>query len=1367
MLDHLAQGMLIGEAVRDGMGRIVDWRCLDVNAAWEGMAGQPRAHALGRPFRDVVPHVGDAFAVELERVVETGVAFRLERQVGASGRWYEGDVFRVSRDRLAITFLDVTDRVRADARRDALVRLGDVVRDVDDPVELAYAAAELLGRTLDLSRVGYAQIDHAAETLIVDRDWTAPGFETLAGTLRLRDYGSFIDAMKRGERVVIRDAKLDARCTAEQAVLLEARGARSFVNASVIEWGRLVAVFFVNCAEARDWTESDLQLIQDFADRTRVAVERLRSERAARTAAEALHELNATLEKRVAERSAELDRVWQNAQDLQVVIDADGVFLTVSPSATRLLGWAPEEMVGRSLFAFIHTDDDGLASRQALRQALTEPMPAHRNRYRHKNGGERWIEWRTTPEAGLVYCYGRDVTAEIEQAAALRDSEERETEVRLNNRRMQTALAAGAVIGTWIWDIPNDRFTVDEAFAEAFGLDPALGREGIPMAQIVATVHPNDQAGLADAIGAAIERGGRYAHQYRVLRVDGRYHWLEANGHVEHASDGTPLRFPGVLIEIAARRFDVAMNGLSERLRTLDTPQQMVMAASETAGQALGVTRVAYGDVDPAGQRIVVRPDWLAAGQSTIAGELAFSDFGSYIEDLRRGEDVVIDDVRLDPRTTAQVENLRGIGIRSLVNLPLMQQGRLKVVFFLNDCEPHAWSADELAFARRVVDRTEVEIARRAAEDGLRELNASLERQVEERTQERNQIWQVSRDMLMVSDLDGVWLSVNPALTRVLGWREDELVGRTSAWLRHPDDQALTHLQLRRLVAGEATSFENRFRTRAGDYRWMSWTAVPHEGRVYAVSRDVTEERAQAAALSERTEALRLHQDIVQSDGSPIVAFDHAYRVTAFNRAHGEDFLRVMGRVQEIGDVLPDLFPAEQAAALRGLMDRALAGERFVVVQSFGDPGREVPTWEITYTPLRDADGRVTGAFHHARDISERVRAEADLSAAQDALRQAQKMEAVGQLTGGVAHDFNNLLTVIKSSTDLLKRPNLSEERRARYVAAISDTADRAAKLTGQLLAFARRQALKPEVFAACDSVRALSGMMGTLTGSRIQIVTDLSDELSHVEVDPSQFDTALVNLAVNARDAMDGEGRITIAVRTADAIPAVRSHPERDGAYVAVSLSDTGSGIPADRIQRIFEPFFTTKEVGKGTGLGLSQVFGFAKQSGGDVAVDSTVGEGTTFTLYLPRVAAPSPAAAAEAPEALADGLGTRVLVVEDNADVGTFTVQSLSDLGYGTVLAADGPAALAELARDPDRFDVVFSDVMMPGMDGVELGQEIRRLYRDLPVVLTSGYSHVLAQNGTHGFELLHKPYSVEQLSQVLRKAAGWRRRKGAAKG
>jgi signal transduction histidine kinase/ActR/RegA family two-component response regulator len=380
-----------------------------------------------------------------------------------------------------------------------------------------------------------------------------------------------------------------------------------------------------------------------------------------------------------------------------------------------------------------------------------------------------------------------------------------------------------------------------------------------------------------------------------------------------------------------------------------------------------------------------------------------------------------------------------------------------------------------------------------------------------------------------------------------------------------------------------------------------------------------------------------------------------------------------------------------------------------------------------------------------------------ELSQAQDALVQSQKMEAIGQLTGGVAHDFNNLLTIIRSSTDFLRRPDLPEERRRRYLDAVSDTVERAAKLTAQLLAFARRQALKPEVFEAGERLRGVAQMLDSLTGARIQIVTQIPNTPCLVKADASQFETALVNLVVNARDAMEGEGTLTIALACGRPMPAIRAHAGSSSSFVTVAVSDTGQGIPRDQIARIFEPFFTTKEIGKGTGLGLSQVIGFAKQSGGDVDVASVVGRGSTFTLYLPQADADAAVeGAAPEPEGQAWEHGDQcILVVEDNVEIGRFCTQILHDFGYGTVLTQTAEAALAEVEAVPFRFDAVFSDVVMPGMGGIELAKRLRELHPEMPVVLTSGYSHVLAQDGAHGFAFVRKPYSAEQVGKVLREA------------
>ena len=391
-------------------------------------------------------------------------------------------------------------------------------------------------------------------------------------------------------------------------------------------------------------------------------------------------------------------------------------------------------------------------------------------------------------------------------------------------------------------------------------------------------------------------------------------------------------------------------------------------------------------------------------------------------------------------------------------------------------------------------------------------------------------------------------------------------------------------------------------------------------------------------------------------------------------------------------------------------------------------------------------NARLFEAAHRSNQLLEqRVQERTwDLEQAHEALRQSQKMEAIGQLTGGIAHDFNNLLTVIRGSADLLRLRDLPDEKRGKYINAISDTADRAAKLTGQLLAFARRQALKPELFDAAARITGISDMLRTVLGSRIQLKIEAECPDCLVKADTAQFETSLVNLVVNARDAMDGEGELTISVSS----PSDNLDPD----MVHVRVKDSGHGMRPDQLERIFEPFYTTKEVGKGTGLGLSQVYGFVTQSDGEVSVESEVGDGTTITIKLPKA---SPGKVSVQPAAISEDVrtgGGRVLVVEDNEDVGQFASQMLTDLGFEAVLESNAFAAIERLQTEEGRFDLVFTDVVMPGMDGVQFGRIVRERWPMIPVVLTSGYSDVLAKETDHGFPLLQKPYSVEGLSKTL---------------
>ena len=363
---------------------------------------------------------------------------------------------------------------------------------------------------------------------------------------------------------------------------------------------------------------------------------------------------------------------------------------------------------------------------------------------------------------------------------------------------------------------------------------------------------------------------------------------------------------------------------------------------------------------------------------------------------------------------------------------------------------------------------------------------------------------------------------------------------------------------------------------------------------------------------------------------------------------------------------------------------------------------------------------------------------------AEEQLRQAQKMQALGQLTGGIAHDFNNLLTVIQGSAEILQRPGLPEEKRARFAAAIAQTAGRAATLTSQLLSFARRQPLRPKTIDLNEQIVTMVDLLDRTLGERVLVNTDLAPDLCLVVADPVQLESAVLNIAVNARDAMTEEGTLTVRTAMVDS-------EALGGRAVGLSISDTGKGMDAETMGRVFEPFFTTKGIGKGTGLGLSQVYGFATQSGGEVLVDSKEREGTTVTLVLPcsPESAKASAATGEARKADDPSLTGRVLVVDDNEDVGAFAEALLAELGFSVVRAVSGEEALAKF--DAQRIDLVFTDVVMPGMSGLELAEELRARVADVPIILTTGYSDRLSDDESD-YPVLLKPYRSDALMAAI---------------
>jgi PAS domain S-box-containing protein len=518
----------------------------------------------------------------------------------------------------------------------------------------------------------------------------------------------------------------------------------------------------------------------------------------------------------------------------------------------------------------------------------------------------------------------------------------------------------------------------------------------------------------------------------------------------------------------------------------------------------------------------------------------------------------------------------------------------------------------------------------RTLADQLAELNATLAQRVEEKTRERDRIWNVSQDLLLVADRNGIWKTINPAWTRTLGWSEGELLNRTSEWLEHPDDGGITQARVKKLGgSGAIAKFESRFRHKDGSYRWLSWTGVPDQDHIYAVARDVT---------------------------------------------------------------------AEKAAAER-------------------------------------------------------------LKTTEEALLQSQKMEAVGQLTGGIAHDFNNLLTGIVGSLDLLQtRLNQGRsENVGRYIDAAMTSANRAAALTHRLLAFARRQPLIPKGVDANQLVVSLEDLLRRTIGETIDLSIVASDDLWTTLCDPNQLESALLNLAINARDAMPDGGKLMISTANALIDGATADAPALlPGEYICIDVTDTGTGMSAEVAARAFDPFFTTKPIGQGTGLGLSMIYGFARQSNGHATIESRVGQGTSIKLYLPRhhseIAVEHAIAARAAQHA---ATGETVLVVEDEPVVRGVILEMLGEQGYRTLEAVDGPAGL-RLLRSDARVDLLVTDVGLPGMNGRQLADQAREMRPGLKVLFITGYAESVAiADGflQPGMEMITKPFDLGNLSRRVR--------------
>ena len=596
-------------------------------------------------------------------------------------------------------------------------------------------------------------------------------------------------------------------------------------------------------------------------------------------------------------------------------------------------------------------------------------------------------------------------------------------------------------------------------------------------------------------------------------------------------------------------------------------------------------------------------------------------------------------------------------------------------------------------------------------------------------------------------DPDGRIATWNSGARRFKGYEAEEIIGEHFSRFFTDEDRATGLPEKALRTAAEEGRFETEgWRVRKDGTRfWASVVIDPvrdPSGELIGfakITRDITERREAERALHASEQGFRMLVQGVRD--CAIYMLDQEGRVSSWNTG---------------------------AAAIKGYQADEIIGEHFSRFytsedRANGEPARALETalregkyekeaWRIRkdgtrfwasvlIDPIFDEEGKVVGFAKVTRDMTERRRAQIELDEARSSLFQSQKLQALGELTGGIAHDFNNLMTVIRGSADLLRRGNLSEEKQRRYLDAIIETSDRAATLTSHLLAFSRRQPLQPQVLDVNVRLDAIGEVLARTLSSPIEVILDLAPDLWVAEIDPAEFETALLNAAFNARDAMPEGGCLTIATRNV---------PEEKDEAICIAISDTGQGMPAEVVDRAFEPFFTTKPIGKGTGLGLSQIHGFAAQSGGRAEILSLPGAGTTISLFLPRSAKP-----------LADTLpglpvaetrpGLRILLVEDNAHVLAFAEHLLEELRCEVVAADSGEQAL-DLLGEGHEIDLLFADVVMPGMSGIELAAKARERIPGLPVVLATGYSDEILGGSAADFEILRKPYDGPSLGTAI---------------
>ncbi len=1060
------------------------------------------------------------------------------------------------------------------------------------------------------------------------------------------------------------------------------------------------------------------------------------------------------------------------------VCDAAGHNIYASQSLLDLLGVPHDEFEGLGWVSFLHPDDAAETARAWAECVATGGVWSREVRYRGRDGTYRDVLTRgkavrnAAGEIALWVGLNLDVWESKNTERALAHEIEHG---RADRARLELALAASGMIGVWDGDLVAGTVYGDENYARIYGFDPAQTTGGKPLRFYDRYIHPEDLA-ESNAERARMAAGAdEYSNIHRVCRPDGSIVWVHARGRLLRDMAGRPARFLGISVDITQRkraeiRQDFLLR-LQDAMRLHTEPRGILNAAAGLLGLHLGAARIGFGEVQPDEETVIVTCCH-ADGVPEVNGVFPLAAFGVHnAAKARQGITTVATDVLADPNRTQ--DHWDQIGTRAHVSVPLIRNGRYTGSLYVTHIRPHRWEADEVGLIEEVAARIWDAVERGRAEVKLRE------------SEERARLALESGGL-------GPWEFDIATRQLIRSARHDQIFG----YAEPPPDWGYERLQAHLpqehrdiLAAGFRATLETGAEfhvespiTRAdGVPGWIEIRAKRHDGpdgkpsRVLGTVADITARKhIETAALENAAQfemfaqAMPNHVWTARPDGALDWANQRAYdySCTKVLHIHPDDWATTVHP-----EDAPEAHRRWQGALTSGKPYEA----EFRLRRHDG-----LYRWFIARAvPIRGEDGRILRWIGTNTDIEEQKsteRALADLNAtleqqveersaalmaAEHALRQSQKMEAVGQLTGGLAHDFNNLLAGISGSLEMLEH-RLAQGRFKeldRYLHVAQSAAKRAAALTHRLLAFSRQQNLEPKPTDINRLVAGMDELIRRTVGPEVAVHVLPCTGAGTTLVDPNQLENALLNLCINARDAMPDGGRITIETALLGMEPqAARELDLAAGEYVALMVRDTGSGMPPEVIARAFDPFFTTKPLGEGTGLGLSMVYGFVRQSGGQARITSEPGMGTEICLLLPRFFgdAEELAQAPQIADAKRAEANEAVLVVDDEPSIRMLIAEVLEELGYEPVEASDGKAAL-KILETPRRLDLLITDVGLPGgMNGRQLADAALRLRPELKVLFITGYAEqsVIADARQRpGVHVVTKPFAMEALANRIK--------------